>query len=63
MPKVEVSIEVAAPRAAGATHESDVDDGLHVLGTLRREDGAEEEFVGWVALLALLQQVVTLPAS
>lgn len=31
----------------------------HVSGTVRREDGEDVPFVGWIALLSLLQQAVT----
>ena len=50
MPRLEIDIEVAAD--AGR------DGPLHVHGTLRREGGAELGFVGWVSLLALLEQAV-----
>jgi len=52
MPRLEVTVEVdrSAP---------DHDDGLHVSGTVRGEDGAEEAFVGWIGLLALVQRALT----
>jgi hypothetical protein len=34
-------------------------DGLHVTGRLRDEFGFDQPFVGWVGLLAILQQAVT----
>ena len=52
MARLELTIDVAP----GAT---DDDDGVHVAGTLRREDGHETPFVGWISLLALLQQALT----
>ena len=52
MARLELTIDVA-PSA-------DVDDdAVHVAGTVRREDGVETAFVGWVGLMALLQQALT----
>lgn len=45
MPRLEVDIALA--------------DGEHVSGTVRAEDGTDVPFVGWIALLSLLQQAVT----
>jgi hypothetical protein len=52
MPRVELSIDV--------DHSGVEDDGLQVSGTLVGPDGSHS-FVGWVGLLALLQQAVTIP--
>jgi hypothetical protein len=53
MPRLEVTVEV--DRTAPST-----DTGFHVSGTVRDEDGAEEPFVGWIGLLALLQRSLTM---
>ena len=45
MPRLEVDIELAEDE--------------HVSGTVRAEDGQDVPFVGWIALLSLLQQAVT----
>ena len=55
MARLELTIDVE-PQATD-------DDALHVAGTVRREDGVETAFVGWVSLLALLQQSLTNGAS
>jgi len=34
--------------------------GPHVTGTLRSEDGTEATFVGWIGLLSLIQDAVSL---
>ena len=40
--------------------EIDVDgDAQHVKGTIRPEGGERVPFVGWIGLMALLQQAVT----
>jgi hypothetical protein len=44
MPRLEVDISLA--------------DGEHVAGTVRCEDGEDVAFVGWIALLSLLQAAV-----
>jgi len=46
MPRLEVEIEAE-------------DGDEHVFGTIRTEDGDDVSFVGWIGLLALLQQAVT----
>jgi hypothetical protein len=33
-------------------------DGMHVRGTIRGEDGASHPFVGWVGLLSLVQRAL-----
>ena len=35
------------------------DEGVHVRGMVRSADGTEQPFVGWVGLLALLQDAVS----
>jgi hypothetical protein len=35
----------------------------HVRGTLRPEGGQDVTFVGWLSLLALLEQALGLPAA
>ena len=52
MPRLELSIDVDHSRVE--------DDGLRVSGTLVGPDGAHP-FVGWIGLLALLQQAVSGP--
>jgi hypothetical protein len=52
MPDLELSIDV--------DHAAVECDGLQVRGTLVGPDGAQP-FVGWVGLLALLQQAVSTP--
>jgi|EndMetStandDraft_5_1072996.scaffolds.fasta_scaffold7396670_1 hypothetical protein len=39
--------------------EIDVEEDDHVYGTVRTEDGADASFVGWIGLMALLQQALT----
>ena len=46
MPRLELHIDVE-------------DDEEHVFGTVRAEGGDDVSFVGWIGLLALLQQAVT----
>lgn len=46
MPRLELQIDVE-------------DDDEHVFGVIRTEDGNDLSFVGWIGLLALLQQAVT----
>jgi hypothetical protein len=36
---------------------------VHVTGTVKPEGGQERAFVGWVGLLALLQQALLLPPA
>ena len=36
-----------------------LEDGEHVRGTVKREDGEDMPFVGWIGLLSLLQAAVT----
>ena len=45
MPRLEVQI--------------DVEEDDRVFGTIRTEEGDDVSFVGWIGLLALLQQAVT----
>jgi hypothetical protein len=52
MPQLELSIDVDNATVAG--------DGVQVRGTLVGPDGAYP-FVGWIGLLALLQQAVSVP--
>jgi hypothetical protein len=52
MPQLELSIDVDHAAVEG--------DGLQVRGTLVGPDGAHP-FVGWIGLLALLQQALTVP--
>ncbi|MGH9288414.1 MAG: hypothetical protein ACRD0V_09030 [Acidimicrobiales bacterium] len=52
MPQLELSIDVDHVAVEG--------DGLQVRGTLFGPDGAHP-FVGWIGLLALLQQALTAP--
>ena len=40
--------------------EGDTVEDVPVSGTVRREDGAEHPFVGWVNLMALLHDAVVL---
>lgn len=46
MPRLELQIDVE-------------DDDERVFGVIRTEDGNDVSFVGWIGLLALLQQAVT----
>jgi hypothetical protein len=52
MPRLELRIDVDHSAVEG--------DGLQVTGTLSGPDGAHA-FVGWIGLLALLQQAVSVP--
>jgi len=52
MPQFELSIDVDHAAVEG--------DGLQVRGTLVGPDGAHP-FVGWIGLMALLQQAVSIP--
>ena len=52
MARLEVDIEVQSSPA------SDGSSPLQVSGSVRRSDGDEAAFTGWVGLLALLQQAV-----
>jgi hypothetical protein len=54
MPQLELSIDADHAEVAG--------DGLQVRGTLVGPDGAHP-FVGWIGLLALLQQAVSVPEA
>lgn len=56
MPRLELDIEVADGdgRSGG---------GLPVTGTLRDERGDAVSFVGWVGLLALLEQALDYPVA
>jgi hypothetical protein len=53
MPRLALNIDVDQPPAEG--------DGLQVSGTLVGPDGSVAPFVGWVGLLAALQQAVSVP--
>jgi hypothetical protein len=55
MPRLEVNVEL--DRSVPAA-----DDGLHVSGTVRGEDGSVEPFVGWIGLRALVQRALTVDA-
>ena len=46
MPRLELQIDVEK-------------DDEHVFGTVRTEDGDDAPFVGWIGLIALLQQAVS----
>ena len=56
MARLELVIEADADAPAGGGQ-------LHVRGTVRTGDGPETGFVGWVGLLALLEQALTVPAA
>jgi hypothetical protein len=61
MPRLEIDIAVDDRPATGGRADGVNDvagDGPHVSGTLLGPDGRVSAFVGWVGLLALLQQVV-----
>jgi hypothetical protein len=65
MPRLEIDIAVDDAPATGSR--ADGDDGgnghgLHVSGTLVGPDGSISAFVGWVGLLAVLQQAIAEPA-
>ncbi len=56
MPRLELQIEVdESPGVA-------VDGGLHVVGSVRSVGGHDRAFVGWIGLLALLQEAVSTAA-
>jgi hypothetical protein len=56
VPRLELNIEVAdGERRSGA--------GLPVTGTVRDECGSAVSFVGWVGLLALLEQALEFPVE
>jgi hypothetical protein len=66
MPRLELDIAVeqrpATDSGADGTTSGMADDGPHVSGTLVGPDGRVSAFVGWVGLLALLQQAIAEPA-
>jgi hypothetical protein len=66
MPRLELDIAVdrrtAADSAADSATRGGAGDGSQVSGTLRGPDGRVSAFVGWVGLLALLQQAIADPA-
>ncbi len=53
MPRLELQIEVDESPGVAA------DGGLHVMGAVRSVGGHERAFVGWIGLLALLQEAVS----
>jgi hypothetical protein len=61
MPRLQLDIAVdrrpTTDRRAGDV----TDDGPHVSGTVLGPDGRVSAFVGWVGLLALLQQAIAAP--
>jgi hypothetical protein len=66
MPRLEIDIAVDDAPVPGARANGGGDrgagEGPHVRGTLHGPDGTVSTFVGWVGLLALLQQAITQPA-
>jgi hypothetical protein len=56
MPRLVVDIEADHVEPSEGDH-------LHVVGTVAPAGGPEVGFVGWVALLALLQRAVSEPAG
>jgi hypothetical protein len=61
MPRLELDIAVDRPATGGRAGDV-AGDGPHVSGTLLGPDGRVSAFVGWVGLLALLQQAIAEPA-
>jgi hypothetical protein len=55
VPRLELNIEVADSERTSAA--------LPVTGTLRDESGRATAFVGWVGLLALLEQALDYPVA
>jgi hypothetical protein len=66
MPRLELDIAVeqrpATDSGADGTTSGVAGDGPQVSGTLVGPDGRVSAFVGWVGLLALLQQAIAEPA-
>ena len=66
MPRLELDIAVdqrpATDSRGNDTTSGTAADGPHVSGTLLGPDGRVSTFVGWVGLLALLQQAIADPA-
>jgi hypothetical protein len=66
VPRLELDITVDQRPATGSgaddTTSGMAGDGPHVSGTLLGPDGRVSAFVGWVGLLALLQQAIAEPA-
>ena len=52
MPRLELDIDTEPGDDGGEPH---------VRGVVRSGDGRESEFLGWVALVALLQQALAAP--
>jgi len=62
MPRLELDIAVDRRTAEDSATRGEAGDGSQVSGTLRGPDGRVSAFVGWVGLLALLQQAIADPA-
>ena len=62
MPRLELDIAVDHRPEIGSRADGVAGDGPHVSGTLLGPDGRVTSFVGWIGLLALLQQAVAEPA-
>ena len=56
MPRLVLDIEVD-----GATSRDG--DSLHVSGTVRGDDRPDTAFIGWIGLVAILQQALTTPSA
>ena len=52
MPRLEVDIDAEPGDDGGEPH---------VRGVVRTDDGHEREFLGWIGLVALLQQAIATP--
>jgi hypothetical protein len=67
MPRLQLDIAVDQRPATDGRADSRAGDvageGHHVYGTLLGPDGRVSAFVGWVGLLALLQQAIAAPAA
>ncbi|MGH9260243.1 MAG: hypothetical protein ACRD08_10175 [Acidimicrobiales bacterium] len=61
MPRLELDIAVDQRPASGGGTVDAAGNGPQVSGTLVGPDGRESAFVGWVGLLALLQQAIAEP--
>jgi hypothetical protein len=59
MPRLELDIAVDHPLPT----DDEAGDGDQVSGTLVGPDGRASAFVGWIGLLALLQQAIAEPAA
>jgi hypothetical protein len=66
MPRLELDIAVdrrtASDGSGGGGTDGAAGDGPQVSGTVLGPDGRVSAFVGWVGLLALLQQAIAEPA-